>query len=243
MLLWMLQVYPNIHKAVICDINHDLIQTWRSVAENPADLIKILQEMQNEYYALEHDEDRKKEYFYKKRDIFNARDGNSSEQSALFIFLNRTCFNGLYRVNRQNFYNVPIGSYKKPCICDAQNIIAVSHLIKKVEIVCADFEDSLHHAQTNSLFYLDPPYKPLSSTSSFTAYANNAFDDAEQIRLQRFCQKLDEQQHQWLLSNSDHVFFDEIYMKFKRQRVKARRNINAKHEGRGVLTELLMQNY
>jgi len=241
-LLWMLRAFPNIKKAVIADINQDLIQTWKNIARTPLAIIGILQTLQNEYYAIERNEVQKKEYYYAKRALFNARTSDSLTQSALLLFLNRTCFNGLYRVNRSNEYNVPIGSYKRPMICDAQNILAVSELLGKVEIICVDFEKTLKYAEENSFFYLDPPYKPLNETSSFTAYAANKFNDAEQIRLHRFCQKLNEYGCQWLLSNSDHHFFDNIYSHFQRQRVIARRSINSNPSKRGELTELLIKN-
>jgi len=241
-LLWMLKSFPNIKKAVIADINQDLIQTWQNIARTPLAIIGILQTLQNEYYAIEQDEVQKKEYYYAKRALFNTRTSDSLTQSALLLFLNKTCFNGLYRVNRSNEYNVPIGSYKKPLICDVANILAVSQMLSNVEIICADFEKSLDYAQENSFFYLDPPYKPLSNTSSFTAYARGDFNDTEQMRLHYFCQKLNEQGHQWLLSNSDHDFFDNMYANFQRQRVRARRSINSKHDRRGELTELLIKN-
>jgi len=241
-LLWMLQSFPNIKKAIIADINQDLIQTWQSIARQPLALIDALQALQNEYYVIEHNEEKKKDYYYVKRASFNSRASDSLTQSALLIFLNRTCFNGLYRVNRRNEYNVPIGSYTKPLICDKENILSVSRLLSKVEIICADFEETIEYAEENSFFYLDPPYKPLSNTSGFTAYSANEFNDAAQIRLHDFCQKLNNQGHQWLLSNSDHDFFDSIYSHFKRQRVNARRSINSKSDKRGELTELLIKN-
>jgi len=171
-------------------------------------------------------------------------------QSALFIFLNRTCFNGLYRVNSKNEFNVPIGSYKHPMICDKENILAVSKALQKVEIICGDFEQTIQYADGNTLFYFDPPYKPLSETSNFNAYAKDNFDDNEQIRLRDFCQKLDNLNYYWILSNSDvkgkdenNHFFDELYANFEIKRVLAKRNINANPEKRGVLNELLITNY
>jgi len=241
-LLWMLKYFPNIKKAIIADINQDLIQVWQSIAQQPLALIETLQILQNEYHAIEQNEIQKKNYYYEKRSLFNSRVNDRLTQSALFLFLNRTCFNGLYRVNRSNEYNVPIGSYKRPIICDTDNILAVSHMLNKVEIICADFEKTLDHAKEDSFFYLDPPYKPLSNTSNFTSYSINEFGDAEQIRLYHFCEKLNKQGCQWLLSNSDHVFFDNIYNSFQRQRVKARRSINSKPDKRGLLTELLIKN-
>ena len=154
--------------------------------------------------------------------------------SALFIFLNRTCFNGLYRVNRKNEFNVPIGSYKKPTICDESNLLMVSEALQKVELLCGDFEQTIHYIGSNTLFYFDPPYKPLSATSSFNAYAKDEFDDNEQIRLKNFCDKIDSLGHSWLLSNSDvkgknaeDNFFDDLYANFTIKRVDAKRSINA----------------
>ena len=170
-------------------------------------------------------------------------------QSALFIFLNRTCFNGLYRVNGKNEFNVPIGSYKYPTICDKKNILAVSKALQKVEIICGDFEQTIHYTKGNTLFYFDPPYKPLSGTSNFNAYAKDNFDDSEQIRLRDFCHKLNNLNHYWILSNSDvkgknenNHFFDELYADFKIKRVLAKRSINANPRKRGVLNELLITN-
>jgi len=182
--------------------------------------------------------------------LFNSRSEDKLKQSALFIFLNRTCFNGLYRVNSKNEFNVPIGSYKRPMICDKENILAVSKALQKVEIICGDFEQTIHYTEGNTLFYFDPPYKPLSETSNFNAYAKDNFDDNEQIRLRDFCQKLDNLNHYWILSNSDvkgkdenNHFFDELYADFKIKRVLAKRSINANPEKRGALNELLITNY
>jgi len=249
-LFWMLENFPKLEKAVINDINADLINTYRTIASKPKELISILQILQNEYHKLEGKDEEKKEYYYKKRELYNTRKEEKSGQAALFIFLNRTCFNGLYRVNKSNGYNVPMGSYKKPTICDDQNILAVSNVLQKVEILCGDFEATLKEATSNSFFYFDPPYKPLSNTSSFNSYAKDEFNDEEQIRLRNFCSKLEKQGHKWMLSNSDvkgkdnnDNFFDEIYSEFSISRVKARRSINANPEKRGELTELLINNY
>ncbi len=248
-LFWMLNNFPNLKKAVINDINKDLINTYKIIASNPNELISILQILQKEYHSLEGNEDNKKEYYYQKRALYNARKEEQSGLAALFIFLNRTCFNGLYRVNRKNEFNVPMGSYKNPTICDKENILAVSEALQKVEILCGDFEKTLDFAENNSLFYFDPPYKPLSETSSFNSYSKDEFNDSEQIRLRDFCNKLDLLNHTWILSNSDvkgkdenDNFFDDLYSDFNIQRVEAKRNINANSEKRGKLTELLITN-
>ena len=249
-LLWMLNNFPKLEKAVINDINSDLINTYRTIADKPKQLISILTQLQNEYHSLLKDEDKKKLYYYEKREMYNARNTDNITQAALFIFLNRTCFNGLYRVNKNNGFNVPMGSYSKPTICDAENIFAVSEALQKVEILNGDFETTLEYATKNTFFYFDPPYKPLHQTSSFNAYAKDNFNDDEQIRLSNFCKKLDELGHHWILSNSDvndkvsnNDFFDKLFSQFNITRVKAKRSINANPEKRGELNELLITNY
>ncbi len=249
-LFWMLNNFPKLEKAVINDINEDLINTYKIIASKPKELISILQIFQEEYHSLEIDQEKKKEYYYEKRETYNLRKKEKSSQAALFIFLNRTCFNGLYRVNKSNGYNVPMGSYKKPTICDENNILAVSNVLKKVEILCGDYENTLEHVTKNSFFYFDPPYKPLNETSSFNSYAKDEFNDEEQIRLRNFCTKLGKHGHKWMLSNSDvkgknpnDNFFDDIYSRYFISRVQAKRSINANPEKRGVLNELLITNY
>ena len=202
-LFWMLNNFPNMKKAVINDINADLINTYKTIASKPNELIALLDILQSEFHALEGNEDNKKCYYYQKRELYNLRSESQIAQSALFIFLNRTCFNGLYRVNRKNEYNVPMGGYNKPTICDKENILSVSQALQRVEILCGDYEETLNYADNNTLFYFDPPYKPLSETSSFNSYAKDDFNDNEQIRLKEFCHKLDILNHTWILSNSD----------------------------------------
>ena len=249
-LFWMLKNFPNLEKAVINDINADLINAYKIVAANPQELIATLKELQAQYHALHNQEAQKKEYYYQKRTLYNTRSTDKVTQAALFIFLNRTCFNGLYRVNRNDLFNVPMGSYKLPTICDEQNILTVSGTLQDVEIVSGDFAKTLSYADKNSFYYLDPPYKPLSVTSSFNSYAENEFNDDEQIRLRDFCSKLTKSGSKFILSNSDvngsetnHSFFDDLYSEFFILRVKAKRIINAKAEKRGKLNELLITNY
>jgi len=248
-LFWMLNNFPNMEKAVINDINADLINTYKTIASKPKELISVLEILQNEYHSLDSKETEKKEYYYEKRELYNTRNTEKSTQAALFIFLNRTCFNGLYRVNKSNGYNVPMGSYKKPTICDSENILAVSKALQRVEILCGDYQKTLDSVNQNSIFYFDPPYKPLNATSSFNSYAKDEFNDFEQIRLRDFCTKLDMMGHQWILSNSDvkgkdsnDNFFDDLYSQFNINRVDAKRSINANPEKRGKLTELLISN-
>jgi len=249
-LFWMLKNFPNIEKAVINDINEDLINVYRIIAAQPRELIEILATFQHEFHELTEKLEEQKAYYYKQRALYNTRGTDKITQAALFIFLNRTCFNGLYRVNRNNGFNVPMGRYKNPTICDKENILAVSKVLQKVETLSGDYEATLNHASDNTFFYFDPPYKPLSDTSSFNSYAKDEFNDEEQIRLRNFCVKLDNLGHKWMLSNSDvrgknekDNFFDDIYADFLIKRVDAKRSINANPEKRGKLKELLIQNY
>jgi len=248
-LFWMLNHFPNLERAVINDINADLVNTYQIIASKPKELISILEILQNEFHNLDENEEEKKIYYYHKRELYNSKKEGKTGHAALFIFLNRTCFNGLYRVNRKNNFNVPMGSYKKPCICDGQNILAVSKALEKVTMLEGDFEETLNYADKHSLFYLDPPYKPLNRTSNFNSYAQGEFGDKEQIRLKNFCSLLDYKGHTWILSNSDlkanntnNNFFDDLYSDFAISRVDARRNINSVAEKRGTLKELLITN-
>jgi len=248
-LFWMLEQFPNMKNAIINDINQDLTNSYLTIKHSVQDLIQNLRKWEVEYHNIAENQEAKKEYFYEKRSLFNSRNSDQSTQSALFIFLNRTCFNGLYRVNRKNEFNVPIGSYKTPQICNEENLLAVSEVLQKVEILNGDFSETLNYLDNNTFFYFDPPYKPLDETSSFNSYAKDEFNDAEQIRLKEFCEILDNQNHQWILSNSDvkgkdanNNFFDDLYASFNILRVKARRNINSNPNKRGQLTELLITN-
>ncbi len=248
-LFWMLEQFPNMENAIINDINQDLTNSYLTIKHNVKDLINILKEWEVEYHNIAENQESKKEYYYEKRNLFNTRKSNQTTQSALFIFLNRTCFNGLYRVNRKNEFNVPIGSYKTPQICNEENLLAVTEVLQKVKILNGDFSETLNYVDNITFFYFDPPYKPLNETSSFNSYAKDEFNDAEQIRLKEFCEILDNQNHQWILSNSDvkgkdinNNFFDDLYASFNILRVNAKRSINANPSKRGQLTELLITN-
>ncbi len=249
LLFYLLNHYPNLKNVVINDINADLIDTYKTIKNNVERLISLLLKWQKEYYKVLGNTEQKKEYYYAKRTLFNKRNADKITQSALFIFLNKTCFNGLYRVNRKNEFNVPIGNYKKPLICDAENLTAVHFALQRVKILHGDFEQTLSFAENETLFYFDPPYKPLNKTSSFNAYAKDEFNDAEQIRLANFCKKIDSLGYNWILSNSDvksnnpnDDFFDNLFKDFQINRVLAKRSINANPNKRGQLTELLITN-
>ncbi|MBL7763357.1 MAG: DNA adenine methylase [Chitinophagaceae bacterium] len=245
-LFWLLQRYPSIKKAVINDINTDLTNAYTVIKENPFALIDELQQIQADYYKLT-TEEKRKSFYLQKRTVFNERRLTVIKNTATLIFLNRTCFNGLYRVNSRNEFNVPFGKYDKPKICDEDTILADSKLLQRVTILNGDFRDTLKHADKNSFFYFDPPYKPISKTSSFNAYAKDTFNDAEQERLKKFCDEISAKGHQWLLSNSDpgDNFFENLYSgkNIYIHKVKARRSINSVASKRGEIAELLISNY
>ncbi len=253
MLFHTLQQYPNIKKAVINDINSYLITAYRVIKNSPDELIKRLSELENQYYSTG-DNEAQKSFFLRVRETFNKVEMDDIDRTKYLIFLNRTCFNGLYRVNSKGKFNVPFGRYLHPTICNAETIKADSELLNRVELVIlnGDFEQTIDHLSDGfNLFYFDPPYRPLNATSSFNSYSKEDFNDEEQIRLRDFCVKLSEYSNvKWMLSNADcsaknpdDTFFEEIYRGFNINRVYASRAINANPSKRGKLTELLITNY
>ena len=179
MLFYMLQRYPNIRHAVINDVNPDLTTCYRIVRDMPEELITSLLEIQDSYNALQ-TEERRKEFYLAVRDRYNEKNLNPLENTTKFFFLNRTCFNGLYRVNKKGLFNVPFGKYSNPQICDPDTIRKDSEVLQRVEIMTGDFDATFNRAQGYTLFYLDPPYRPLSDTSSFNDYSKEAFNDDAQ---------------------------------------------------------------
>ena len=249
MLFYMLQTYPNIKSAVINDINPDLTLCYQVVRDNPTELIQSLNSIQFAYYALQTEEERKV-FFLQQRERFNSKSLNKIENTTLFFFLNRTCFNGLYRVNKAGKFNVPFGKYATPTICDSATIYADSKLLQKVDIMTGDFEQTFAKIEGDTFFYFDPPYRPLSNTSCFNDYSKEDFNDDAQIRLKLFCDRLNENGVNFMLSNSDCLnkdgtdrFFDDLFFDYSIERVWASRNVNAIASKRGKLTELLIRNY
>lgn len=246
-LFWILQEYPNISRAIINDINKELICTYRVIKEDVDNLIDALEQLDAQYKSKSQEE--RKQFFIDKRSRFNTKNISEIETAALFIFLNRTCFNGLYRVNSKGEFNVPHGKYANPKICDRENLLAVSKLLQRVEILCGDFEATEKYAGSKTIYYIDPPYKPLSETSSFTSYAKDGFDDSEQIRVRDFCSRITHQEALFIASNSDPIerntgksFFDQIYYQFNVKRVSATRMINANPNKRGFVSEIMISN-
>lgn len=238
----------NAKHLIINDINTDLTNTYNCIKNNFAEMISPLSNLQDRY-VKSCDEKRNKMY-YEIRDAYNRRDADPITQSCYFIFLNRTCFNGLYRVNAHNLFNVPHGRYANPTICDSDNLQQVAIALRNVEIRNGDYELLKDVIHAGSFVYLDPPYKPISETSTFNSYSAVKFDDKEQIRLKEFCDFINAEGAYFMLSNSDpasvdgnNLFFDELYADYNIQRVLAKRNINANGNNRGAINELLITNY
>ncbi len=248
-LFHVLQTYPAIKHVVINDLNPKLMTLYRVVKEEPESLIATLKEMESFHRSLDADE--RKRFFLREREKFNAIDNHDDVSIASgFIFLNRTCFNGLYRENSKGVFNVPFGRYTNPTICDAENLRLASHLLEQVDIICGDFAKTVNNIFGRTLFYFDPPYKPLSATSNFNSYSKDGFSDDEQKRLAAFCRELDSRDIRFILSNSDvrghepsNNFFDNLYAGFDIHRVYAIRSVNANAKKRGRLTELLISNF
>lgn len=234
----------------IGDINSELINAYNVIKKDVNGLINELKKMQLAFLSM--DENGRKFYYYSIRDKFNftnLTDETSTDKAACFIFLNKTCFNGLYRVNRKGLFNVPMGSYKNPTICDEQNLLNISKALKNVTIVCGDYSLSENFIDNNTFVYFDPPYRPISETSGFTSYNSDAFDDNEQIKLAKFIDKINSKGAKIVLSNSDPKnvnasddFFDELYKTYKIKRVSASRMINSKADCRGKINELIICN-
>lgn len=249
MLFYMLQKYPNIQHAIINDINPDLITCYQTVKNSPEELIASLHDIQNAYNAIQTEEARKK-FFLAARDRYNEKNLEPIENTTIFFFLNRTCFNGLYRVNKKGQFNVPFGKYTNPQIYDPVTIRKDSELLQRVEILMGDFEATFDYAYDNTFFYFDPPYRPLSDTSSFNDYTKDTFNDDAQIRLKEYCDRINEAGFRFMLSNSDckgkneeDNFFDMLYGAYQIKRVWASRSINSNPNKRGKLTEILVHNY
>lgn len=245
-----LQKY-NVKKAVIVDLNKELINCYRCIKADVNEMIKHLKNMQDEFLPL--NDEKRKEYFLKVRNRYNEIHLNGKydfEKAADFIFLNKTCFNGLYRVNSKGEFNVPFGKYKNPLICDSENLILISKLLQNVEIRFGDYSICEEYVNGKTFIYFDPPYRPLIENSSFVGYDKSGFNDDNQKELAEFVKKLDKQNCLIMLSNSDPKntnpddnFFDELYKGFAIDRIFARRMINCQADKRGDITEIVVRNY
>ena len=243
----------DLESVYIGDINSELINTYCVIRDDIDGLLEILYAMQNDFLPL--GTDARKVYYMQKRGQFNDlkvdnNKGLSIEKAALMIFLNKTCFNGLYRVNKKGLFNVPMGSYKNPMICDENNLRAVSEKLQSVTIVCGDYRKSSRFIDKNTFVYFDPPYRPITDTANFTAYTENLFNDEKQIELAEFVDDMHKRGAKIVVSNSDPKnsntndnFFDNIYSAHNIKRVDATRMINCKAQARGKVKELLISNF
>lgn len=242
----------TIDEVLINDSNIELMNVYREIRDNASELIQILQQFEKVH--LKCNDEERKEYYYSQRDLYNSlifsKKANTTLKAALFIYLNRTCFNGLYRVNRQGIFNVPMGSYKNPTICDTENLMLVSNKLKKVKILIGDYKKTEEFIDDNTFAYFDPPYRPISKTSEFTSYTVAEFNDNNQIELAEYIKRLNQKGAKILASNSDPKntnpndnFFDELYKPLNINRVTAKRSINSNAKDRGKISELLICNY
>lgn len=246
----------DVSRFVLADNNLDLILTYWTIRERVGTLITVLHDIQNKHIRLS--EQKREEHYYSVRDSFNAsRFIDPSryceswiERAAQLIFLNKTGFNGLFRVNSSGMYNVAFGRYENPKINDPENLIEVSRLLKKAEILLGDFCDVLPYTPDNAFVYLDPPYRPLTETANFTAYSSASFTNLDQQRLANFCQILNSRGTKLMISNSDPSnvdandrYFVENYPGFRIEQTEANRMVNCKADRRGKIRELLIMNY
>ena len=239
-------------EVLINDINKELINTYFQVKNHCEELINQLNELQTQYKKLGQED--RKVLFYEKRTRYNALKVNGDElenleKATLFIFLNKTCFNGLYRVNSKGLFNVPFNNAKNPLICDAENLRSCSQVLQNVILKTGDYKECESFIDEKTFVYIDPPYRPLTQTSAFTSYSENQFLDKEQIELAQFIDNIAKKGSTILASNSDPKnsneednFFDNLYSNFEIERVSASRMINANPEKRGAINELLITN-
>lgn len=247
----------QIESAYLYDINEELILTYKVIQKDVFKLLEFLYRFQRNYLKL--DKKQRKEFYYSQRTNYNLQRFNIdfnkySEQwfprAAQLIFLNRTCFNGLYRVNSKGEFNSPAGDYENPTICDEQNLIAVHQVLQLADIKRSDFKEVISDLKIKSFVYFDPPYRPISKTANFKAYSKHDFADNEQVELAQLFRQLDKKGIKLMLSNSDPKnhnpndnFFEEIYNGFNIIRVPARRMINSNPAKRGAINEIVVTNY
>ena len=241
-LIDILQKY-DVKQAYAFDINKDLINCYNVIKYKVEDLIQKLDKKEKEFLAL--DKDERQKYFYNIRTEYNSYLLDNEidvKRASEFIFLNRTCFNGLYRVNKNGKFNVPCGKYKNPTICDSNNLRNLSKLLKNVVFAYGDYKESEKLVDENTFVYFDPPYRPLSVTSGFTSYTKEDFNDENQKELAEYYNKLNLKNAKLMLSNSNPKntnendnFFEKIYKGFNINEVSAKRMINANAKGRGEI--------
>lgn len=246
-----------IEECLLADANPELILVYRTVKQDVEALIARLAEIEDHYLGL--DEENRRDFYYRMRAEFNAQRPNFQyskyeprwvERAAIILFLNRTGYNGLFRVNSKGEFNVPMGRYAKPRILDAGNLRRAYQLLQKVNLRSCDFEEVGDFVDRRTMVYFDPPYRPISQTAHFTSYSQVIFDDDQQLRLAAFYRRMHDEGGKLMLSNSDPKnndpgddFFERAYAGFRIERLLARRNINSDAGKRGAISELLIMNY
>lgn len=222
-------------RALLCDINPDLIGTYTAVRDNVDGVIRSLQSLARDHNA---------ENYYRVRDRYNRQDrATTTTRAAMFIYLNKTCFNGLHRVNRKGEFNVPAGRYDDPRILNPEALRACSAQLSKADLRCQGFESLLETAKPGDFIYFDPPYAPVSTTANFTSYAQTGFGRDDQVRLRDVYRELDRRGCRLMLSNSDVPFIRDIYADYNIDVVAAPRAINCDAKSRGKVTEVVVRNY
>jgi len=241
----------------ICDVNNELVLVYRVIKKSAENLINELRALESGY--LPKNDKERELFYYEVRNSFNRQlpEFNFQEYSpgwveraAQTIFLNRTCFNGLFRVNGKGEFNVPFGRYKNPVILNEENLNDVAMVLNTTQIILGDFTLCRSFADDQTFVYFDPPYRPLNKTSFFTSYSKDGFSDPDQVRLAGFFRELDKKGAKIMLSNSDpgnvnpdDRFFDDLYSDYTIERVPAKRMINSNGAGRGDISELIITNY
>lgn len=248
--------FPLTH-SYLMDKNEELILSYRVIKKSMRKLIDALESLESEYISS--DPEGRQRLYYKVRQVFNQEKPRFNfhqynpdwiQRAARIIFLNHTCYNGLFRENRNGEFNVPFGKYENPQILDKENLKKVALLLKKATIISGDFTGCKQYVDNKTFVYIDPPYRPLNRTSSFTSYSKEGFSDEDQCRLAGFIKELDKKGAKIMVSNSDPMnekpcdsFFDDLYADFTIERVPAIRSINCKGSRRGKINELIITNY
>ncbi len=230
-------------RALLCDVNPALIGVYEAVRDEVTQVIAHLERLSATYERKAAGQERSAHYYAVRHRYNHGQKLSRSERAAMFIYLNKTCFNGLHRVNRKGEFNVPAGRYEKPRILDSELLHAASNELQKAEIVCTGFESLLSNARPGDFIYFDPPYAPVSRTASFTAYAQDGFSEQDQERLRDVFSALDKRRCKLMLSNSDVPLIRDLYAKFRIDTVAAPRAINCDSSRRGLVSELVVRNY
>lgn len=256
-LFFFLKRHFQVEESYLVDSNPELILSFRVVQKDPEALIQKLGRLEEAYFNLP--EEKRSELFYHIRSQYNAQRHHLDysqynkgwiERASWLIFLNKTCYNGLFRLNRKGEFNVPFGRYKSPAICSKTILQEASRALQDTDIICGDFSLSARYIQKGTLVYFDPPYRPINATSNFTSYSKEGFSEADQKRLAQFFREMDRRGAYLIQSNSDPKnenpeddFFDNLYKGFIIERVPAKRFINCDASRRGEINELIIRNY